>query len=198
VSTQDTHSHLHLAGDTPVNPSGLCMCGCGAKTALARVNGPIYLKGDPVRYIEGHNAYAQGPRWQEEDRGYVSECWIWQRGTDKHGYGRTTRDKRTVLAHRAVYEECRGPIPTGLELDHLCRVTSCVNPSHLEAVTHRINMLRGGGPVPENAAKTHCHRGHPFDAQNTRYEGGDPNKRHCKTCDRAAARRQHERKSNAR
>lgn len=180
--------------DEPANPSGLCMCGCGGKTALAHCNMSGYRRGHPKRFIEGHNAYKTGPRWLEEDRGHATPCWIWQLYKDPNGYGRSSKgDSRGVLAHRLVYEEQRGAIPAGLDLDHLCRVTSCVNPSHLEAVTHKVNMLRGVNPPAQNALKTHCKRGHPFDAENTHYTPAG--KRRCRTCDRAYVRRQRERRA---
>lgn len=54
-------------------------------------------------------------------------------------------------------------LPKGRDVDHLCGVTLCVNPAHLEVVTHRTNILRGNSPQAANARKTHCPRGHPYD-----------------------------------
>jgi hypothetical protein len=83
-------------------------------------------------------------------------------------------------AHRVVYECLVGPIPDGLEMDHLCRNTMCVNPAHLEPVPHRINMGRSTW-----AMKTHCPQGHPYTDQNTSIERGNgKTMRHCKACDR--------------
>ena len=59
-----------------------------------------------------------------------------------------------------AYTWCRGPIPEGLQIDHLCRVHRCVNPWHLEAVTQQVNLLRGGGMSVRNSQKTHCPAGH--------------------------------------
>ena len=70
------------------------------------------------------------------------------------------------FAHRIGYEQLVGPIPKGLELDHLCRVRHCVNPDHLEPVTHKENTLRGSCPAAVNARKTHCKRGHPLTDDN--------------------------------
>lgn len=82
----------------------------------------------------------------EEDRGYDTPCWIWQGGTSYRGdrhYGRKRWRGRNYPAHRAYYEEAKGcEVPADLQIDHLCRVTLCVNPDHLEPVTARENMRR--------------------------------------------------------
>lgn len=96
-------------------------------------------------------------------------CWIWQKGFDEDGYGKLV-DKRgkgtTVRAHRVSYEKFKGPIPEGLILDHLCRNPPCINPDHLEPVTHSINSRRGIGFAAINAVKTHCPQGHPYEGRN--------------------------------
>lgn len=107
-------------------------------------------------------------------------CLIWQGQIDKRGYGRRGGE----LAHRLVYQVEVGLIPDGLELDHLCRNRACVNPTHLEPVTHAENMHRAVWPlVHPNAAKTRCKRGHEFTPENTRtqlFKGRVW--RSCKTC----------------
>lgn len=106
-------------------------------------------------------------------------CWLWVGALKSDGYGSVWEGaRRTVGAHRLVYELLRGPIPVGLSLDHLCRVPSCVNPDHLEPVTHRVNVLRGASLQALNARKTHCPNGHPYDARD---RGGG---RRCATCTR--------------
>src|SRR5882672_10337222 len=100
-------------------------------------------------------------------------CWLWHGALQNKGYGLfhigsvLDRSRRRVLAHRLAYELYMGPIPFGLTIDHLCRVPCCVNPDHLEPVTHRENVLRGLSPQAMNAAKLHCVSGHPFDDVNT-------------------------------
>lgn len=108
-------------------------------------------------------------------------CWEWKAFVDNHGYGmfRHTLAGRTMLkAHRFAYELVYGYTP--LPLDHLCRNTKCVNPTHLEPVTHQVNVLRGVGPTAKNHLKTHCPRGHAYTAENTHVtpNGG----RSCKAC----------------
>jgi hypothetical protein len=94
-------------------------------------------------------------------------CWLWSGHTVTNGYGTIGVDKRRVLVHRYAYELLVGPIPDGLHLDHLCRVRTCVNPDHLEPVTNRENALRGASFVAQQAAQTHCLRGHEFTPENT-------------------------------
>ena len=96
-------------------------------------------------------------------------------------YGQMTINGAIIGAHRYAYEQVRGPIPAGLELDHLCRNPSCCNPDHLEPVTPRENKLRGTSPTAENARRTHCRRGHPFTQRNT-YRRPD-GRRYCRACD---------------
>lgn len=73
----------------------------------------------------------------------LGECWVWCARLNRNGYGRLSVGGRELMAHRLSYEAHVGPIPDGLLLDHLCRVRQCVNPAHLEPVTHQVNTLRG-------------------------------------------------------
>lgn len=127
-------------------------------------------------------------RFMAQVRKQDDGCWIWY-GPRKHQpdgqqYGSTHHEGRTISAHRLAWMLFRGPIPEGLEIDHLCRVTRCVNPDHLEPVTHRENVLRGQGLAAINARKTHCIRGHEFTPENTIVHCGG--KRACRTCVYAA------------
>ncbi len=122
-------------------------------------------------------------------------CWEWQLSLDKDGYGKIHHAKVATRAHRAAYIAFVGPIPDGLETDHLCRVRHCCNPAHMEVVTHRENTLRGTSPSALCARKTHCPKGHAYDPQNTRLD--DRNRRNCRACQRIAARAYRERKRNS-
>ncbi len=114
---------------------------------------------------------------------FTKTCWLWSGPTDKDGYGRFSISMRPHYAHRWAYEFCVGPIPKGLEIDHLCRITNCVLPDHLEAVTHRENMLRGVSIVAQCARVTECPQGHPYNAENTRIKLTDGS-RNCRVCQR--------------
>lgn len=95
--------------------------------------------------------------------GNTDGCWLWTGGLSKNGYGNYWNEG----AHRTVYKSLMGDIPKGMQLDHLCRNRSCVNPNHLEVVTCKENILRGRGLAAVNAKKTHCKRGHEFTEENT-------------------------------
>lgn len=125
---------------------------------------------------------------------YVSKdsndgCWMWTSFTGPRGYGRFFISRKTsglkqrlFTAHRIAWELLQGPIPAGLQLDHLCRVHGCVNPAHLEIVTCKENILRGESLSAKNAKKTHCPRGHALAGDNLYLYRG---RRGCDACRRA-------------
>jgi len=108
------------------------------------------------------------------DKTKGSPCWIWWGASLSNGYGKVTVNYKTLLVHRFVYESLIGPIPEGLQLDHVCENKLCVNPAHLEPVTCKINMER------RSASKTHCINGHPYIEENIyiRKDG----RRQCRVC----------------
>lgn len=111
--------------------------------------------------------------------GKVIDCWLWMGSVKPDGYAQIRFRGRSTYVHRISYELVRGKIPVGMFLDHLCRNRCCVNPFHLEVVTNRENVLRGVSPIAWNINKTHCPKGHPYDAKNTRVYRGF---RYCRTC----------------
>ena len=102
------------------------------------------------------------------------ECWLWT-GTKipPSGYGTFSVNGSKVIAHRYSYERWKGPIPEGLQVDHLCFNPPCVRPDHLEAVTPAVNTIRSTSRV------THCPRGHAYSGTNLIQRG---NARTCRTC----------------
>lgn len=106
-------------------------------------------------------------------------CWHWLGAKQPDGYGRFRNDDgAAVLAHRWAYESARGPIPSDMTVDHLCRNTSCVNPAHMEIVSREVNASRGS----RNGAKSHCDHGHEFTPENTYSPPSRPSVRDCRTC----------------
>ncbi len=163
-----------------------------------------YCTGHFQRVNRHGDARADSPllrRIAEDPWKYVSKpdgedgCWFWRRKTQR-GYMQVNIGGVYQQAHRLLYELTVGPIPEGLELDHTCHTNDescndsgdcrhrpCVNPAHLEPVTHAENVLRGRGLAAVNAARSHCIHGHPFSGANliVRYKRGRPY-RACRTC----------------
>lgn len=130
----------------------------------------------PARRIRGNPLLALLVR--VEKSADPNGCWLWTGSITPKGYGLIRAGGRVQSVHRFAYEALVGPIPDGLQLDHLCRVRNCVNPDHLEPVTGRINQQRG--LINQNAPKETCDKGHPFDYTYTGPNGRP--RRRCKTC----------------
>ena len=143
-----------------------------------RAYGPEHLCRVRERLLANAIVDLNGPRPVND-----SPCWRWAMNP-KGRYGQFSVGKQKgLLAHRVAYELFNGPIPAGLTVDHLCRNTRCVNPAHLEAVTQRVNTLRGTGPIAVNAAKTVCDHGHELTEANTYLDKRGA--RCCRPCQRA-------------
>jgi hypothetical protein len=136
---------------------------------------------------------------QERCAPQADGCVVWT-GTRKDGYGRAVVAYRGHArpvwrpAHVVVYEMWKGPVPAGLELDHGCRNRACVNPDHLEPVTHAENVRRGDLPLmmrdpqrrPRRQLLAKCKNGHVMAGNNLGHTGG---RRVCRACKRETSRR---------
>lgn len=111
-----------------------------------------------------------------------SGCWIWMGFLDKGGYGSFDFAGKKIKHPKAAWTVLRGKIPPGLEPDHLCRVRCCVNPDHMELVTHRINCQRGNAGK-HFSDRTHCPKGHPYSGDNLSIKKSGA--RRCMACSRA-------------
>lgn len=109
--------------------------------------------------------------WTRIDPCRTDGCMIWTGGLDSHGYGQFWDGTHNVRVHRWAYEHFVGPIPLGLQIDHVrkrgCESRACTEPTHLEPITGRENTLRGSTTPAKNAIKTHCIRNHEFTTKNT-------------------------------
>lgn len=119
-------------------------------------------------------------------------CWEKHGWVNNAGYGQVRIGKKFYLMHRLAWEGVNGPIPAGLTIDHLCRNRCCSNPDHLEAVTHRENLMRSPTQITAvHARKTHCIRGHEFTPENTKIrasKNGAPG-RVCIACEKQKGRK---------
>lgn len=122
----------------------------------------------------------------------TDSCWIWRGASSQHfrtglQYGSFRLDGKMRPAHRVAYALLVGPVSDDLDIDHVrargCVSTLCVNPAHLEPVTHRENVLRAGGTAAIHARKTECDNGHPFSGDNLLI--GRDGRRVCRACNRA-------------
>lgn len=120
----------------------------------------------------------------------VGGCWLWTGAMNNAGYAQVHFRGKTCLAHRLIYELLVGPIPQGLDLDHVkdrgCKHRHCINPEHLEPVTRQVNLLRGDTVNARHVAKTHCPKGHGYTEENTIRRRGS---RECRECGRERMRK---------
>lgn len=120
----------------------------------------------------------------------VGGCWVWRAALNTQGYGSffAGPDRGVVGAHCFAYELMIGPVPPGLELDHLCRNRRCVCPLHMDPVTHDENVQRADNRKPQ---LTHCKRGHALAGDNVRlvHRASGRVERWCRTCANARQRR---------
>lgn len=135
-----------------------------------------------------------------------SGCWLWTGYVAPNGYGKMQVKLpgggwTTKYAHREIYKAVKGEIPPGLDIDHRCRQRCCVNPDHLRPATRKENVANAVRNRAKLLARTHCKRGHEFDADNTRWFkspwSGLP-VRQCRTCLRVAMKRHDEKRRGAR
>ncbi len=150
-----------------------CPCGCGGIPTPGRT------------FVHGHNG-RRSVRERVLSRLIIDPagCLIWT-GTTSTGYGNVHYNGAAVYVHRLMYEWFVGPIPAGKQIDHLCRTSRCAAPAHLEAVSQRVNILRGTSPTRPRMDQ--CQRGHDFDLLNT-YWRPDRYGRQCRICNRESQR----------
>jgi hypothetical protein len=171
-----------------MNDTRCSIDGCERNTVARGWCGAHYQRwrnhGDPT--VTKHPMRSSGTPeerfWAKVDAFGV--CWEWQAAKDTKGYGVFNLRGVLVRAHRFAYETLMGPVPEGLELDHLCRNRICVFPGHLEPVTHRVNHARGDASIRRSitaAQQTHCKRNHAFTRENT-YRDKKTGARTCRTC----------------
>ena len=161
---------------------------CGKKHHAKGVCTTHYMR--IVRTGTPHQLTSEDVFWSRIEK-VPRGCWLWTGPIATNGYGRASVDGRNVAAHRYCYEQLVGPIPDGLELDHVkargCTSRACVNPAHLEPVTHRENTLRGETITAAAARRTHCPRGHELAPGNLVPSSLKKGRRGCLTCSREKA-----------
>lgn len=145
--------------------------------------------GDPLkgRRSNPRSATPEERFWAFVDVQSSTECWPWNGGTNRKGYGNfglNRQGRKSIAAHRYAYELAHGLIPNGKQVHHVCENKACQNPAHLTLLEPGEHSLIGNGFSGRNARKTHCKRGHPLTPENCYDYAG---KRECKLCARERA-----------
>jgi HNH endonuclease len=132
------HRYRLLADDGESVPYGLCKCGCGNRTPVAKRNEYRrgHVKGEPIPVLHGHNRRPRPPHFRLVRAGHDSPCYMWNHGKTSAGYAQTSFGRSTKLVHRLTYEAANGTVPKGLELHHLCEHRDCMRPDHMVPLTH--------------------------------------------------------------
>jgi hypothetical protein len=151
----------------------------------------------PPDYQRGVTVPIMERIWERTEPIPECGCYIWMGALGSSGYGQISVEGKRLQVHNVTYEQLVGPIPDGMQLDHLCRVRSCWRPDHLELVTPRENTLRGIGPSAVNARRTHCINGHAFTEDNTYYYRGrrQHDRRFCRQCNAARRNKREQREA---
>jgi hypothetical protein len=172
------HVVHHICGQRAcVNPRHLRAVLQAENLRVMRARGPSR---EPNLYRPGRPPPSPVQRfWAKVEKRGADECWPWIGAKHEQGHGVFRFKGRAVRAHRFSYEIHVGQIPSGLVIDHVCQNPECINPAHLEPVTHHENLRRAG---VYGVHRTHCKWGHEYTPENTYVDphGG----RFCRSCRR--------------
>jgi hypothetical protein len=175
--------HDHRAPFPPVPDQITCSrLNCNRPRKHGRYCNPCYslVRGTLMDPLERFWAKVDKHGPISEFAPHLGECWLWVGSISPQGYGKLTRNRRQMTAHRYAYQALVSPIANGLDVDHLCRVRHCVRSTHLEPVTRKENAQRGA----KGRLVTSCLHGHAYDLANTYISRAGL--RACRTCHREA------------